>query len=184
MDNPADRLYISLQLALGGDGREKAFTRIWRVYGKRIHYYISKNLPGDPGLHDDCFQEVMMKIFAGLRGYRPDRPLKPWLYRVVRNGCLDFMKKRCDNPAEDIQAAPDVREGDPGEHVIRSELFSAIGESVDALAPEDAQLAFLRFFEKMKFGEIARMMEMNENTVKTKITAIRRKLRDDLREWL
>ena len=36
----------------------------------------------------------------------------------------------------------------------------------------------------MKFRNIARVMEMNENTVKTKITAIKKKLRGDLREWL
>ena len=184
MDNPADRVYISFHLALGREGREKAFTRIWRVYGKRIHYYISRILPRDGSSPDDCFQEVMMKIYEGLGGYGPDRPLKPWVYRVARNCCIDFMKKRGDIPADDIDTMPAARDRDPGEHFIRSELSSAIDESIDALGAEDAQLAYLRFFEGMKFGEIARIMEMNENTVKTKITAIKKKLRGDLREWL
>ena len=96
MDNPADRLYISFQLVLGEEGRKKAFARIWRVYGKRIHYYIARILPREITSPDDCYQEVMMKIYEGLGGYGPDRPLKPWIYRVARNCCIDFMKKRGD----------------------------------------------------------------------------------------
>lgn len=184
MDNPADRLYISFHLALGGGGREKAFTRIWRAYGKRIRYYVSRILSGDGSSHDDCFQEVMLKIYEGLEGYGPERPLKPWIYRVARNCCIDFMKKRGDIPAEDIASTTAGTDRDPGEHFMRNELSSAIDECIDALGAEDAQLAYLRFFEEMKFGEMARVMEMNENTVKTRIAAIKKKLRCDLKEWL
>ncbi|MBP7584831.1 MAG: sigma-70 family RNA polymerase sigma factor [Spirochaetes bacterium] len=184
MDNPADRLYILFQLALGVDGRDRAFTRIWNAYGKRIHFYVSRIISRDAGHHDDCFQEVMLKIYEGLDGYRIDRPLKPWLFRVARNCCLDFLKKRTEEAAENIELVPAAPGRAPEERLICGELFGAVGESIDALSADDAQLAYLRFFEGMRFSEIAKIMEMNENTVKTRMTAIKKKLRHDLKEWL
>ena len=184
MDNPADRLYITFHLALGSEGRERAFLRIWNAYGKRIHFFISRIMSRDADRHDDCFQEAMLKIYEGLDGYRIDRPLKPWLFRVARNCCLDFLKKRIDDAADDIESLPSAREHDPGERLIRNELFAAIDESIGALRDEDAQIAYLRFFEEMKHGEIAQVLNMNGNSVKTRVTAIRKKLRDDLKEWL
>lgn len=184
MDNPADRLYISFQLALGAEGRDRAFKRIWSAYGKRIHFFVSRIISRDAGCHDDCFQEVMLNIYEGLDSFRTDRPLKPWLYRVARNCCLDFLRKRIDDAAEKIELVPAAPDLDPEERLIRGELFGAIGESIETLPADDAQLAYLRFFEGMRFSEIASIVEMNENTVKTRMTAIKKKLRDDLREWL
>jgi len=78
---------------------------------------------------------------------------------------------------------PDIA-GDTASQVIRSEIDDAIRSALNGLEPEDREIAYLRFFGEMSFGEIAEIMEMNINTVKTRMTAVKRKLKYQLEGWL
>jgi len=184
MENPADIIYIGFQLALGEDGGRNAMTRIWTVYGKGIYYYISRSFPGDRYLCDDCFQETMLKAYHGLNSYRIGLPLKPWLYRIAHNCCLDQLRRRNEESIDDTAELAAPERGGLEENFMRSELVIAIDNGISGLGAGNAQIAYLRFFEGMKFKDIAKIMGMNEKTVKTRMDAIKRKLRTELKEWL
>jgi RNA polymerase sigma factor (sigma-70 family) len=182
MENPADTIYIAIQLSLGDEGRRNAMTRIWKVYGRGVYYYISRSLPG--GQRDDCFQETMLKAYRGLEGFSAGRPLKPWLYRIAHNCCQDQMRRMGEESMDDDAAPPADDRGGPEEKFLRDELLRGIDGVIGKLGAEDSRIAYLRFFEEMKFRDIANIMNMKEKTVKTRMDAIKRTLRSGLREWL
>ena len=185
MENPADIIYISFQISLGEDGRRRALTRLWKVYGKGLYYFISKNFPSNSSHCDDCFQETMLKLYLALEKYSYGSNLKPWIYAIAKNCCLDYLRGNMDNISElntDLLHA--AAYSDPEENCINNDLFFAIENSLRGLDIEDSRIAFLRFYENMKFREIAEVMNMNENTVKTRISLLKKKLRIELKEWL
>ncbi|PKL15999.1 MAG: hypothetical protein CVV49_18450 [Spirochaetae bacterium HGW-Spirochaetae-5] len=184
MENPADRMYILFYLSLGNAGRIKAFNRIWKVYSGRIAFYISQILPKGSYYADDCFQEVMLKIYQGLETFKIEYPVKPWLYAIARNHTLDYIQRKEYEEVEyfELITAADVTNPESG--FVRSEIFSAIENSINKLAEDDSQIAYLRFYEEMKLKDIADIMGININTVKTRITSVKKILQNDLRGWL
>jgi RNA polymerase sigma-70 factor (ECF subfamily) len=163
-------------------GHDDTFSEIWNRYGKRVSYFISIILPGETGNRDDLFQDIMLKIYEGLPSYDPSRSFEVWAYRIARNRCIDYLRTR--HIHEEAHDTIPGRAGDPADECIRSGLDRAIREALDGLAPDDRQIAYLRFFENMRIGDIAASMDMNINTVKTRITAIKRALKSDLEDWL
>jgi RNA polymerase sigma factor (sigma-70 family) len=184
MENPADRLYIKIQLSLGEKGREKALNRIWHVYGKRLYFFISRIMHDGNLYRDDCFQEIMLKIYINLEKFTIDRPLKPWIFKIAYNCCIDFLKKENNNSYfnYDFDSAADIP--NPEQEFVNNDLLKAIEKCMQDLSYEDLQIAFLRFFENMKFREISEILAINENTIKTRLTEIKRKLRSELKEWV
>lgn len=184
MENPADIIYISLQSSMGESGRHKAMTRIWNVYGKGLYYFISKSFQNNSSLCDDCFQEVMLKIYLGLEKYSYGYHLKPWLYTIARNCSLDYIRRDSDFTCELNSELFLTELPGPEECHIKNDLSSAIKNSINGLEVDDSRIAFLRFYENLKLREIAQIMCMNENTVKTRIVSIKKKLRTELAEWI
>lgn len=159
-------------------------TRIWEVYGMRIYFYIRQSLHGDKSCCEDCFQETMIRVYNGLKGFSMGRPLKPWLYRIAHNCCQDQLRKRKEESLDDALLVQPADCNSQEEQLVRKELNDTIDEAIAGLDAEDSQIAYLRFYEGMRFRHIANIMKMNEKTVKTRMAAIKRKLRSELREWL
>jgi len=184
MENPADIIYISFQISLGESGRHKAMTRIWEVYGKGLYYFIYRSFQNNSSLCDDCFQEVMLKIYLALENYSYGYNLKPWLYTIARNSCFDYMRRDKDITCELNSELFQAELINPEESSIINDLSNAIKNSINELEEDDSRIAFLRFYENLKFKDIAKIMCMNENTVKTRISSIKKKLRIELSEWI
>ncbi len=184
MENPADRIYILFYLSLGSAGRIKAFNRIWKVYSGRIAFYISQILPKGSYYADDCFQEAMLKIYQGLESFKAEYAIKPWIYAIARNHTIDYIKRKECEQLEYSELIPAEHAINPEIRYINSEIFSAIENSIKKLAEDDSQIAYLRFYEEMKLKDIAEIMGMNINTVKTRITSVKKILQNDLRGLL
>lgn len=185
MENPADIIYISFQISLGEDGKRRALTRLWKVYGKGLYFFISKNFPGNNSHCDDCFQETMLKVFLALDKYSYGNNLKPWIYAIAKNCCIDYLRRNMDNIYElNTDFSHAVEYSSPEESCINNDLYFAIETSLNGFDIDDSRIAFLRFYENMKYREIAKVMNMNENTVKTRISLMKKKLRIELKEWL
>jgi RNA polymerase sigma-70 factor, ECF subfamily len=182
MRNLLEQLRIAKAAGLDEEERKKVFTLIWDRYGRRIACFIAQIVPAEYPHHDDLFQEVMMRIFENLGRYDPLRSFEAWAFRIARNRCIDHLRTRRSHEALG-EGISDTRD-DPGAIAVRSEMDRAIMRSLAALEPGDRQIAYLKYFEELRNGAIAEVMEMNISTVKTRITAIRRRLRPALEEWL
>jgi RNA polymerase sigma-70 factor (ECF subfamily) len=80
-----------LDAARGGD--EQAFSRLVAPHRGELHAHCYRMLGS---LHDaeDALQDTLLRAWRGLAGFQAGRPLRPWLYRIATNACLDVMAKR------------------------------------------------------------------------------------------
>ena len=175
-------------------GDVSAFEQLVMRYSKPV-YNFALNFLGDPDEADEAAQLTFVQIYQSLPRARLDAPLKPWIYQIVRNKCIDLWRARKGvlslsarvEPAGDEEPDPqDVEPADPlplpEELVERKDLQRILRNAIKALPLKYRTAATLRYVNEFSFAEIARTMGVPENTAKTYFqrakAILRRKLRD------
>jgi RNA polymerase sigma factor (sigma-70 family) len=178
----AELFYVYIRSSFGGAEKKQLYDYIWNHYRRRIAFYISGYVsPSHPGF-DDLLQEVMIKIYKSLHTFTPPHSFKAWTYQIARRHCLDFLKSRQERqaPAPLPADPPQPGAGSPESRLMQSELFDLIDRSLRSLPPLDQEISFLRFYENLRYREIARIVGVNANSVKARIHEIKEKLKKDL----
>ena len=80
-----------LEAACGGD--EQAFSRLIEPHYAALNAHCYRML-GSHHDAEDVLQDVLLRAWRGLRGCRAERTLRPWLYKIATNACLDAIARR------------------------------------------------------------------------------------------
>jgi RNA polymerase sigma-70 factor (ECF subfamily) len=163
--------------------KRRFFEIIWNINGKKIYFFIHRLLLPGKEDNEDLFQEVMIKIFSGIDNYDPKYGINTWMFKITRNHCIDYMKRKQHNEnciEEEMVPSP---AGNPEQLYLAGELVDEIAQAVGRLSREERELAFLRLYEKMKFTEIGEITGENINTLKTKMRRIMLKLQHELKDY-
>jgi RNA polymerase sigma factor (sigma-70 family) len=170
-------------------GRMEAFEALVQRYAKPI-YNFALNFLGDADEADEAAQLVFVQMFQSLPRARLDIPLKPWIYRVARNKCIDLWRGHTtvslsahDEHEGDADAA-DVDPPDPmplpDELAERKDLQQLLRGAINALPVKYRTAVSLRYVNELSFAEIGHTLGIPENTAKTYFqrakTMLRRKL--------
>jgi RNA polymerase sigma-70 factor (ECF subfamily) len=102
-------------IAAARDGDETAFRELIEPYRARLNAHCYRMLGS---LHDceDALQETLLRAWRGLAGFEQGRSLRPWLYRIATNVCIDALAKRPGRvlpPDAGPSAAPSAGPGAP-----------------------------------------------------------------------
>src|SRR6202163_5088966 len=73
--------------------KEKAFTEIVKKYQERLYWHIRRMLV-DHEDSNDVMQNVFIRVWNALSGFREDAQLYTWLYRIATNECLTFIEQQ------------------------------------------------------------------------------------------
>src|SRR4030095_5474582 len=73
--------------------RYKAFLETLDTLRPSVHRYCAR-LTGSVMDGEDVVQEVLFEAYRKLDQFDDSRPLKPWLFRIAHNRCIDFLRKR------------------------------------------------------------------------------------------
>ena len=127
---------------------------------------------------EDVVSEVFLKVYRNLHQYRPEHPFSTWLYRLAANHVLDRARRhrkergRTEMPAQLVDSTPGA-----GEVMESSERVSLVRSAVKELDPRYREVIFLVYVEGMKVTEAARVLQLREGTVKTRLMRGRQALK-------
>jgi RNA polymerase sigma-70 factor (ECF subfamily) len=101
-----------IEAARGGD--EQAFRDLVEPHRAELHAHCYRMLGS---LHDaeDALQETMLRAWRGLSRFEAGKPLRPWLYKIATNACLDALARRPKRALPMDQRAPSGAEVGPGQ---------------------------------------------------------------------
>ncbi|HEX2713263.1 MAG TPA: RNA polymerase sigma factor [Candidatus Acidoferrales bacterium] len=138
-----------------------------------LHRYCSR-MTGSVMDGEDVVQEALFEAYRKLDKFDDSRPLKPWLFRIAHNRCIDFLRKRGVRvEAENAAMVPDaVDAADP--HVLG--LGRAVERLVVSLPPKERACVLLKDVFDYTLEEIAELVDSTVGGVKAALNRGRTKL--------
>ncbi|MFT4023399.1 MAG: sigma-70 family RNA polymerase sigma factor [Flavihumibacter sp.] len=159
--------------------REKAYTSLVRKYQERLYWHI-RRLVVDHDDTNDVLQNVFIKVWNGLDGFRADAKLYTWLYRIATNECLSFLeqkKRKTSVSLSDVEEtlSDQIRaEKDFDAAKIEWKLQLAIQQ-----LPEKQRLVFtLRYYDEMPYEEMSTILDTSEGALKASYHHAVKKIED------
>jgi RNA polymerase sigma-70 factor, ECF subfamily len=163
-----------LQRARRGD--LNAFRELLRANKARV-YSVALRLTGRRADADEIAQDVFLKLHGALAQIGSAAHLKHWLLRTVSHRCIDLQRQQSSRPRLiSIDLLPEDAEGLVPETSTDPLLHARLRRLALQLAPEARAVLLLRFQEDLDPSDIATVLAMSVNTVKSHL---RRSL-----EWL
>ena len=173
-------------------GDTEAFTPIVLMYREKIYKLIHRWVHHHETAEDLC-QEVFLKAWQALPGFRGGSLIYSWLYRIAVNCSKDFLRSQrrqivfaCealpDNPDDVIRATR--MHPSPDEILEKEELRSIISECVRQLPSPHRHVFYLHYRDGHSIREIASRLKKPEGTIKSHLYHARQKLQHMLRPYL
>jgi RNA polymerase sigma-70 factor (ECF subfamily) len=163
-----------------GDGR--AFDEVYGRYSGMV-YGLALRLSANPQEAEDLTQDVFLRIYRHLAGFRGGSSLKTWVYRVALNQCRSrFARFRPPTQGlfeEGVEEAPQLRDPSrgPEEAALSSDTARLISEALARLPLVFREAVVLRDLEGLAYEEIADATGVRVGTVRSRIARGREQLR-------
>jgi RNA polymerase sigma-70 factor (ECF subfamily) len=161
-----------LKLVQAGD--REAYGEIVRKYMKSA-YYIALAVVHNHQDALDLSQEAFVKTFRNIKKFDTDKAFFPWFYRLMKNLCLDHLKKvrrRVEVPLEESLVSCE----DEKNREVKATLWRGIA----ALPFEQRELIILRYFQQFSYQEIAKITAKPVGTIMSSLYYAKRKLKEIL----
>jgi RNA polymerase sigma-70 factor (ECF subfamily) len=171
-------------------GSDSAFEYLVTYYHSSV-YNLVYGILSDAADAADVTQEVFLRVFRGIRGFRRSSSLKTWLYRVSvrqalnhRRWCWRHHRQQVSIDAETEEKGPMLElkdeEATPFEQCATHETQTAVRRALGEVPPLFRSAVILRDLEGLSYEEIAEVLEVSVGTVKSRILRGRRTLREIL----
>jgi RNA polymerase sigma-70 factor (ECF subfamily) len=162
------------------EGDERAFAELVRRHRQPVHRRVASILGhGFEAEAEEVTQEVFVRVYDGLESFRGDAKFGSWLYRIAFNQALNLKARvRYRSPHVTIEALSERPSPDSGpfDRLAESRRDRVVLECVAAL-PEAYQAAVrLHYWMDASVAEIASLLAVPENTVKSYLFRARRLL--------
>ena len=177
-------------------GDDDAFGMLVDQYKDKIYGHLSRMLR-DPVEAEDVAQEVFIRAYENLAGFREAASFQTWLYRIASNLAIDAARARkrqgagsfsLDRPMETDEGGLDRElpspERGPAGQLESAELQEIVAEAVAQLSPKLSAVISLYDIEGLSYREIADILGCPVGTVKSRLFNARNQLRDMLAEQI
>ncbi len=146
---------------------DQAFNLIVRKYQEPLYWHIRRLVIS----HDDAndvIQEVFIKAWQALPGFRGDSSLYTWMYRIATNEALSFLKKKKRRyllPAGDLsKQLEDTLEADPWYQ--GKDMEAKLQKAIISL-PEKQRVIFnMRYYQEMKYETMSEILNTSVGALK------------------
>lgn len=167
------------------EGSESAFEMMFKTYYRTLCNYAYSFL-ADKDEAEEVVQATFIAVWEKKNNLHVDTSFKSYLYRMVRNSCLNVIKhqKVKQQHATYQVAFGETTSESVSETLLGVELETKIYEAMNTL-PEQCRLVFqLSRFEELKYAEIAEQLQISIKTVENHMGKALKLMRVQLRDYL
>ncbi len=176
-------------------GNIAAFEELVRSYDQAV-LRLALHVTGSEHDAQDIYQDAFLRVYQNLSTFRFECSFYTWIYRIVTNLCLDYIRRRQnrlkhvtvtvspDGEESDVMdRVPDRRPGsNPDRELMNHELRGYISRALAKLSPRERMVFELRHYHGLKLRTVAGMLKTSEGTAKNILFRATHKLRGDLAE--
>lgn len=180
-------------------GKPDAFDRFVEHFRAKIFHY-SWLMCGHREDAEEVAQETLLKVFENFDRLKQPEHVRAWVFQIARNACLMKRRKSVFAPArelslDDFLPAIDHEGGHrklqiadwsllPDRQMLQSELKHVLDRAIRNLPENYRAVILLRDVEELSTAETARILDLTEDVVKTRLHRARLAVRQELDEYL
>jgi RNA polymerase sigma factor (sigma-70 family) len=184
-------MYTDQLIADAAKGQQVAITRLVQVWQKRIYNFCLKYF----GNHDvamEITQKTFITMCSKLHTLKDHGQFRSWLYTIAANYCHDEKRRSARTTQVQFGNASDedgrfYPEPESEHHPMRSfeqeELSQILKKALGLLSEEQRLVVIMKEYEGFKFHEIAEVLQISENTAKSRLYYGLDHLRKILNRW-
>ncbi|HTO14821.1 MAG TPA: sigma-70 family RNA polymerase sigma factor [Edaphocola sp.] len=147
--------------------KESAFTKIIKKYQERLYWHVRRLVVNHEDAND-VLQNVFIKVWSYLDGFREESNLYTWMYRIATNETLTFLEK------EKKRTSISLSDHETG---LSNKLYAEKGfdankiewklqQAIQSL-PEKQRIVFtLRYYDEMPYEEMSKVLETSVGALK------------------
>ena len=151
---------------------EEMFARLAREHKSTI-YTVCYMFSNDEDEVQDLFQETLINMWKGIKGFREESKIDTWIYRVALNTCLTMERKK-KREVKKVPLAMDVNLFEDND--ANSKQARVLHERISKLAYVDRAIVML-WLEGMSYDEIGAVVGITAQNVATKLFRIKEQLK-------
>jgi RNA polymerase sigma-70 factor, ECF subfamily len=155
------------------EARYLAFLETVSTLRPSLHRYCAR-MTGSVMDGEDVVQEALIEAYRKLDKYDESRPLKPWLFRIAHNRCIDFLRHR--GVRDEAEAAVAVPEAVSPAEPATLGIGKAVEQLVTSLPPKERACILLKDVFDYSLEEIAELVDSTVGGVKAALNRGRTKL--------
>ena len=147
-------------------GEREGFRLLYGLHADAV-YSLALRFSGNEAAARDIAQEVFLKLFASIGGFRGEARFESWLFRLVVNACMDERRR-----TRRLVALEEVEMREPesqGRTTERAELKAAVHAAVLRLKPHLRMAILLRHVQGLSYDEMAAAMGCGKGTVASRL---------------
>ncbi|TLS38593.1 sigma-70 family RNA polymerase sigma factor [Pseudalkalibacillus caeni] len=152
--------------------RDRSIESLVNEYGYEV-YKLAFFYLKDKGKAEDIAQEVFVTCFEKLSTYQgEDAQIKNWLFKITTNKCKDYLRSWSYRKvffSNIFSEREKSHEPTPEESVYIKESESQMIKEVLNLPIKYREIIILYYYQELKMHEIAKVLQITENTVKTRL---------------
>ena len=170
-------------------GDREAFNKLMETYQKQV-FNISYGMLSDYEDASDAAQEVFVKVWRSIAGFKGESSFTTWLYRICANVCNDILRKRqrrgmtvsldADDGDKNPAAELPSEEPTPEESLEADERQRLVRRAIDSLSDEFRAVIILSDLQQLSYEEVANVLKIPTGTVKSRLNRARNALRKKL----
>lgn len=127
----------------------------------------------------DATQEIFLRVWRGLAGFRGDAKISTWVFQIAWNYLRGHhrrygkhLKALVDHPEEIVARTPDPSPG-PEQRVVSSDLLDRVAEAMDELPEHYRIVLWLRDGEDLSYADIADALDLPIGTIRSRLARAR-----------
>lgn len=131
----------------------------------------------------DASQEALIRIYTKIHTYQEKAKFSTWVQRIVTNVCIDKFRKKKETISIDQHELTLYDKQNVEQEVERAGMAVEVREAIQRLPDHQRTVVTLRYMQDLSYGEIAEVMNMPLNTVKSYLYRARQQLQELLHEY-
>ena len=169
-------------------GDDVAFGQLFALLAPQLRAFFLRSFV-DPAVADDLTQSTFLRLHRGRASYRPDLPLKPWVFTMAACERRDELRRRYRLPAhagevELEQAEPTSPERPPNDGPYSGYEIEAVKEALKHLPESQRVVLHLHLHDELTYEQIAQVLGTTPGAVRVRASRAYERLRAELKSYL
>jgi RNA polymerase sigma-70 factor, ECF subfamily len=169
---------VNEEINIDYQNKEIVIEQLMELYAEKV-FLLAFSFVKDRGVAEDISQEVFLKAYKYLDSFRGEATLKSWIYRITVNTSKDFLKK---NSLKQLILESSFFENfnrteSTETSFLKADRNEQLLQTILTLPIKYRAVIVLHYFYDLKINELSSVLNLNTNTVKTRLSRGRNILR-------